>query len=348
MHPVALLRAVLRAILAAPGVVFRVLTAPLARYIYRRLVWMVVLLLAVSFIAFLIFYALPSGDPAAARAGRGADEAQIERVRVLLHLDESIFSQYWYYLKQIVLHFDFGFSYTDDSDVATSILDRLPATISLAAGAAVVWLVVGVAIGIVSALKPRSIFDRLAMGGALVAISAPVYWLGLVALALLSQSYGTIHVIPNANSYRGITEDPGAWFTSLIVPWIVLAASFAAIYARLMRANLMETMNEDYVRTAEAKGLSRRRVVFRHGVRSAITPIVTAFGLDLGILLGGAVLTETVFNVPGIGRYAYDAIVASNLPVIQGTVVFAAFFIIVANIVVDLLYAVIDPRVKLT
>nr|WP_320671739.1 ABC transporter permease [Patulibacter sp. DM4] len=323
------------------------LGSPTARYIARRLLWMVFLLLVVSMVAFLIFYALPSGDPAAQRAGRGADEAQIERVRHMLYLDRPIYEQYFHYIKQVVLHFDFGFSYENNADVAHQITSRLPATISLALGAAVIWLIVGVGIGILSALRPRSLFDRFAMGGALLGISAPVYWLALVALALLSQSYGVIHLIPNTGSYKPLTEDPGAWFTSLLVPWIILSLSFAAIYARLMRANLLETLDQDFVRTAEAKGLSRRRVVMRHAVRAAITPIVTAFGLDLGILLGGAVLTESVFNIPGIGRLSYDAIQGSNLPVIQGTVLFAAFFIIVANIVVDIVYAVIDPRVRL-
>jgi peptide/nickel transport system permease protein len=308
---------------------------------------MVFLLLVVSLVAFLIFYALPSGDPAAQRAGKGADEAQIERVRHMLYLDRPLYEQYFHYIKQVVLHFDFGFSYSNNADVADQLTSRLPATISLALGAAVIWLVVGVAIGILSALRPRSLFDRIAMGGALLGISAPVYWLALVVLALLSQSYGVIHLIPNTGSYKPLTQDPGAWFTSLLVPWIILSLSFAAIYARLMRANLLETLDQDFVRTAEAKGLSRRRVVMRHAVRAAITPIVTAFGLDLGILLGGAVLTESVFNIPGIGRLSYDAIQDSNLPVIQGTVLFAAFFIIIANILVDIVYAVIDPRVRL-
>ncbi|WP_245604076.1 ABC transporter permease [Patulibacter minatonensis] len=336
-----------RVVVRVFGPTVRRLVSPTARYIYRRLVWMVFLLLVVSMLAFLIFYALPSGDPAAQRAGKGADQAQIDRVKHTLFLDRPIYEQYFHYIKQIVLHFDFGFSYDTNADVAHAITSRLPATISLAAGAAVIWLIVGVLIGILSALRPRSFFDRLVMGGALLGISAPVYWLALVALALFSQSYGVIHLIPDTGAYRPLTEDPGAWFTSLIVPWCILALSFAAIYARLMRANLLEVLDQDYLRTAEAKGLSRRRVVVRHGVRSAITPIVTAFGLDLGILLGGAVLTESVFNIPGIGRLSYDAIVASNLPVIQGTVLFAAFFIIAANILVDIVYALIDPRVRL-
>lgn len=317
-------------------------------YIVRRLLWMMLLLVVVSALAFLVFYVLPAGDPAALRAGRTASPDLVAQIRHTLGLDQPIYVQYWNYMKAIVLHFNFGFSYQNNADVARSILGRLPATISLAVGGAVVWLLIGLPVGIISALRPGSRLDRTAMGGALVAISAPVYWLALIVLFLFAKDIGVVHLLPGAGSYKPLTQDPGAWFTSLIMPWLVLAASFAAIYARLMRANLMETMSQDYVRTAEAKGLSRRRVVLKHGVRAAITPVVTAFGLDLGVLLGGAVLTETVFNIPGIGRLAFDAITSSDLPVIQGTVLFAAMFIIVANIVVDVLYALIDPRVTLT
>jgi peptide/nickel transport system permease protein len=173
-----------------------------------------------------------------------------------------------------------------------------------------------------------------------------VYWLGLIALFLFSSDIGVLHLFGGAGSYVPISADPGAWFSSLILPWVVLAAAFAAFYARMVRGNLIEVMGEDYIRTARAKGLSERRVIFRHGLRAALTPVVTMAGLDIGILLGGAILTETVFNIPGIGRFAYDAIVNSDLPAIQGTVLFGAFFIILANLVVDILYAFLDPRVR--
>jgi peptide/nickel transport system permease protein len=271
----------------------------------------------------------------------------LEEIRRELGLDKPVYVQYWRYMKDLVLHFDFGFSYQNSQPVRDQIFDRLPATISLTAGAVVVWLLVGLPVGIVSALRRRQLVDRVSMGLALVAISAPVYWLGLVCLYLFSNDIGVLlPIFPGANSYRPISEDPGAWFTSLIMPWFVLAATFAAFYARLLRANLLETMSEDYIRTARAKGLSERRVVLAHGMRSAVTPIVTILGLDIGILLGGAVLTESVFNIPGIGRLAYDAIQRADLPVIQGTVLFGAFFIIVANLIVDIAYAFIDPRVR--
>jgi peptide/nickel transport system permease protein len=184
------------------------------------------------------------------------------------------------------------------------------------------------------------------MGLALLAISAPVYWLGLVALYLFANDIGLVHVFDGAGTYTGLTEDPGRWFGSLILPWMVLAASFAAFYARLLRANLIETMSEDYIRTARAKGLPERRVIGRHAMRAAITPIVTILGLDIGILLGGAILAETVFNIPGVGRLAYEGIQNADLPVIQGTVLFGAMFIVVANLIVDIVYAFLDPRVR--
>src|SRR3989440_9176156 len=318
----------------------------MVRYIIRRLLWVIVLLLAVSFVTFVIFYTLPSADPAALRAGRQPNPDLGRTIRHQLGLDRAWPVQYWLYMKKIVLPFDFGYSYQNSAPVRQQIFDRLPATISLTVGAAVVWLLIGLPVGIVSAIKRRQLVDRIAMGGALVAISAPVYWLGLVSLYLFSKDIGKIHLFDGANTYTSLPDDPGRWFGSLLMPWFVLAATFAAFYARLLRANLLETMSEDYIRTARAKGLSERRVVLGHGVRAAITPIVTVLGLDVGILLGGAILTESVFNIPGVGRLAYDAIQHSDLPVIQGTVLFGAFFIVIANLVVDIAYAFIDPRVR--
>jgi peptide/nickel transport system permease protein len=318
----------------------------MVRYIIRRLLWMIVLLFLVSALTFVIFYLLPSADPAVLRAGRQGTPALIEQIRHSLGLDQPLYVQYFRYMRDVILHFDFGYSFQTSADVRQQLVSRLPATISLTAGAIVVWLVVGLPIGMVSAIKRRSVLDRTTMGGALLAISAPVYWLGLVGLYLFSRDIGLVPVFAGANSYTPLTQNPAAWFDSLLLPWLVLAASFAAIYARLLRSTLIEVMSEDYIRTARAKGLSERRVILRHGVRSAITPVVTLLGLDIGSLLGGAILTETVFNIPGVGRYAYDAITTADLPVIQGTVLFAAFFIIVANILVDIGYAFLDPRVR--
>ena len=318
----------------------------MGRFIVRRLLWVIVLLVAVTFLTFVIFYLFPSADPAALRAGRQPSPALIAQIRHNLGLDKPFIVQYWDYMKGVVLHFDLGYSYQNNISVKSQIFDRLPATISLAFGAAVIWLFAGITIGIISAVKSGSVIDRITMGGALVAISAPVYWLGLVMLYLFATDIGLVHIFPGEGSYVPLSQDPVKWFTSLLLPWMVLAAAFAAIYARLLRSTMIESMSEDYIRTARAKGLSERRVILRHGLRSAITPIVTAAGLDVGVLLGGAILTETVFNIPGVGRLAYDSIQNSDLPMIQGTVLFGAFFIVTANLIVDVLYAFIDPRVR--
>lgn len=315
-------------------------------YIIRRLLWVLLLLFVVSALTFIIFYLLPSADPAQLRAGRQPNPELVEQIRHNLGLDRPWYAQYFDYMKQVFLHFDFGYSYQNTISVKEQIFDRLPATISLALGAAVIWLIVGISVGIISAIKSRTLIDRVAMGTALVAISAPVYWLGLLSLYLFADDIGKWHIFPGAGSYVPFSENPAKWFGSLLLPWMVLAAAFAAFYARLLRSNLIETMGEDYIRTARAKGLGERRVVFRHGLRSAITPIVTAAGLDIGILLGGAILTETVFNIPGIGRLVFDSIQHSDLPMIQGTVLIGTFFIVMANLVVDIVYAFLDPRVR--
>ena len=316
-------------------------------YIIRRLLWSILLLFVVSFITFVMFVLLPSADPAVLRAGRQPTPELIAAIRENLGLDKPWYHQYYVYMRDLILHFDFGYSYQNNIAVRTTIFDRLPATISLAIGAAVVWLVIGISIGIISAIKRGTILDRAAMGFALLAISAPVYWVGLVSIYLFSKDLGKlVPIFQGSGQYTPFTQDPIAWASALILPWLVLATAFAAIYARFLRANLLDVMGEDYIRTARAKGLSERRVVFRHGLRSAITPIVTIFGLDLGILLGGAILTETVFNIPGIGRLAFDAIQKSDLPTVQGTVLMGAFFIIFLNLIVDVVYAFLDPRVR--
>jgi peptide/nickel transport system permease protein len=320
----------------------------MGRYIVRRLLWVVVLVFAVVTITFLIFSVLPSGaDPARLRAGRSPNPRLVEEIRHRYKLDQPVTTQYGLYISDLITKLDFGHSFQNDTDVLDEILKRLPATISLSIGACIVWLFVGISVGIISAIRRRSLLDRTAMGLSLVAISAPVFWLGLVVLYLFADDIGKIPILPGAGSYTPITDNPWHWFTSLILPWLVLAAAFAAIYARLVRGNLIETMSEDYIRTARAKGLSERKVILRHGLRSAITPVVSALGLDLGLLLAGnAILTETVFNIPGIGRLAYDAIQKTDLPTVQGTVLMGAFFIIFLNLIVDIVYAFLDPRVR--
>jgi len=315
-------------------------------YIIRRLLWSVVLLLVVSLVIFLIFFILPTADPAELRAGRNPDPELVAAIEAQLGLNRPFYVQYFFFIRDIVTEFNFGRSYQNNVDVREEIFSRIPATASLALGAAFVWLVIGLLIGILSAVKRGTILDRLAMGAALVGISAPVYWLGLVSIYLFSNDIGRFPIFEPPGTYVAITEDPTQWLKSLLLPWLVLATAFAAVYARFMRSNLLEVMGEDYIRTGRAKGLKERAVVFRHGVRAAITPIVTIFGLDLGILLGGAILTESVFNIPGIGRTAFDAISKGDIPIVQGTVIIGATAIILLNLIVDIVYAFIDPRVR--
>ncbi|HEY2181441.1 MAG TPA: ABC transporter permease [Solirubrobacteraceae bacterium] len=318
----------------------------MTRYIIRRLLWGVLLLIAVSALTFVLFRILPTADPAKLRAGRLQSPKIIAEIRHDLGLDKPLLTQFWLYMKGIFLHFDLGFSYYSNAPVKELIFDRLPATLSLVLGGAVVWLVAGVSVGIISARRAGSRLDRASMGTALVLVSAPEYWLGLLALFFFASDIGKIPLLPGAGSYVPLTADPAKWFTSLIMPWLVVAAGTAAIYARLIRGSLLETMGEDYIRTARAKGLTERSVVLRHGLRSAINPIVTVVGIDIAVLLGSAVLVETVFDIPGIGRLNYTAITHSDYPIIQGTVLLAALFIVVANIVVDIIYAFLDPRVR--
>lgn len=316
-------------------------------FVVRRVLWGVALLFLVCALTFVLFDVLPSGEPARLRAGRTASPQAIAHVRQELGLDKPIYTQFYDYMQGVVLHFDLGYSFYSHASVRSLIAERLPATISLALGAVLIWLLAGVAIGIVSAVRRRTWIDHAAMGSALLFISAPEFWLGLVALFLFAQDIGKFPLLPGAGSYTGLLADPGKWLGSLLLPWLVLAAGFAAIYARLLRGSLLEVLGEDHIRTARAKGLTERRVLLRHGVRGAVMPLITVLGLDIGTLLGGALLIEVVFDIPGVGRLNYDAITQSDFPIVQGTVLLAALFIVLANIVVDISYAYLDPRVRL-
>src|SRR5437763_5312870 len=318
----------------------------MTRYIIRRLLWGVLLMFVVSALLFLMFRYLPTAYPAKLSAGRLQSRQIIAEIRHTYGLDKSLPAQFWLYMKNLFLHFNLGYSYYSTAPVKELLFNRLPATLSLVFGGAVIWVITGLSVGIISARRAGSRLDRASMGSALVLVSAPEYWLGLILLFLFASDIGKVHVFPGSGSYVGLTYDPAKWFTSLILPWLVVAAGTAAIYARLLRGSLIETMDEDYIRTARAKGLTERRVVLRHGVRSAINPIVTILGLEIGVLMGSSVLVETVFNIPGIGRLIYIAITHSDFPIVQGTVLFAALVIIVANIIVDIAYAFLDPRVR--
>lgn len=316
-------------------------------YILRRLGWALLVLLAVTLITFVIFYKLPPGDPALRFVGKQPTPESIALVRHNLGLDKPFYVQYGKFLKAIVLGDKYGwpglgFSYDSSIPIREKIIEKAPRTISLIVGASLLWLVGGVLIGVVSAIRRRTIVDRLAMGFALFGISAPVFWLGLMALFIfwykLDLTAGT--------GYTPITQNPEQWASHLILPWIVLALLYAAIYARMVRGNLLDAMGEDFIRTARAKGLSERRVIFRHGLRASLAPIVTMFGLDIALLVGGAVITESVFNLDGLGFMAVDSVFRQDLPATLGVVLVATFAVVMANLVVDIVYAFLDPRVR--
>ncbi len=313
-------------------------------YIFRRVLWTILLLFVVSAVTFIIFNVLPTTDAARLRAGRNASPEAIAAIREQFNLDSSMLNRFYEYLKDLVFHFDFGTSISNDQNVRELILDRLPNTLWLIGGAAAVWFIGGVLVGTLSAVRRGTFRDRFAMTMALVLISAPVYWLGLVAIYLFSDDIGVWPLFPGAGAFQnanGVLDK--AW--AMVMPWCVLACAFAAIYARLLRSNMLEVMSEDYIRTARAKGLPERSVI-RHGLRSAITPVVTVLGLDVGILVGGAILTESVFSIPGIGRLSFDAIQRGDLVTIQGTTLFLALAVCLMSLVVDILYAFLDPRVR--
>jgi peptide/nickel transport system permease protein len=320
----------------------------MGRYIVRRLIWVVFVLLVITFISYMIFFVMPSTDPAVIFAGRQPTPELVAEVRHQFGLDHPWPVQYALFVKRIFLGDQYGwpglgFSFNTRSPLKPIIFGRLLVTLQLALGAAVVWLLVGIPIGILSALKPRSVFDRLAMGFALFGVSAPVFFLGPLFLYLFWFKLG---VLPGSGYYAIGVYGVWPWFSHFIMPWIVLALLYAAFYARMTRANLIETMGQDYIRTARAKGLSERTVVLKHGLRASLTPVVTMFGLDLGGLLGGAFITETVFNLPGLGAYAIKSVGSGDLYAILDITIIAGFFITFMNLIVDVLYAFLDPRVR--
>jgi peptide/nickel transport system permease protein len=319
----------------------------MAIYIARRLAWTAVVVLAVLFVTFLVFFKLPNGNPALRFAGKSPTEAQIAEVEHRLHLDKPFYVEFGYFVKNFVSGDQYGwpglgYSYASFASVRGLVIERGPRTLWLIAGAATLWLTFGVTIGVISAVKRRTFFDRFAMGFALFGISAPVFWLGLMALYIF---WKTLH-LPGGSGYEPLSHGIGAWASHLILPWCVLALLYMAIYARMTRNNLLETLGEDYIRTARAKGLSERRVIFRHGLRASLTPIVTLFGLDIALLVGGAIITESVFNLQGLGYLAINGALTQDLPTVLGVVMCTATAVAVMNLVVDVVYAFLDPRVR--
>jgi peptide/nickel transport system permease protein len=316
------------------------------RFLINRILFGVLVMFIVSVVVFLIFFA--GGDPAPRFCGKVCTPAQLVVVKKRLYLDHSLFDQYLHYMNN-VLHGNLGESFANQQTVNSIIKSGLPATASLAIGAAIIWLLIGIPIGITAATKPRSIRDRLATVFALTGLSLPTFVAGLLLLevAFYQLTVHGLHWFPAAG-YVSLTDNPAQWLVHLVLPWLTLAFVTAATYSRLTRASLLDVLGEDYIRTARAKGLSERRVIYKHGLRSALTPIVTLLGIDIGTLLGGTIVTEQLFGLHGIGQSALQAQERGDLPVVLGTVLVAAFFIVIANIVVDILYAVLDSRVRLS
>ena len=316
-------------------------------YLIRRLLTGIIVVWLVATITFFLFFARPVLTVARQISGHAATPQVIQEAINNLGLNQPIMTQYWHFLTNLV-HGNLGYSYYTKESVDTMLRQDLPPTISLVIGGTILWLIVGLAVGIISATRARSVFDRVSSVGVLIGLSMPAFVIGELLIGYVFQplySHG-FHFFNTG--YAGITSGLSPFFGHMILPWITLATIQAAVYTRLSRGQLLETLGEDYIRTARSKGLSERRVIFRHGVRAALTPVLSQLGVDMGQLLGGVVVVETVFGLGGIGQVSVEAVDQDNLPVIIGFVILAAIFVVIANIVVDLLYAALDPRVRIT
>jgi peptide/nickel transport system permease protein len=317
--------------------------------IVRRLGQMLFVMFGISVLVFLIFFATPGADPAARIAGRNASPEILAAVRKDFGFDRPLPVQYVLMMKRLFITQDLTSFVNRGWKVVPAVLEVAPVTLSLVVGGAILWLVGGVLIGLIAAATRGSLLDRALMVLGLIGVSMPVYWLGEV-MNLLSQS--RLHDtwlfawVPPLG-YKPLTSDPAGWFLTLVIPWVTLATLYMGLYGRVLRANLVEAGQEDYIRTARAKGLSETRILTHHALRTSLITIVTLFGLDFGALVGGAaLLTEVVFGLQGIGKLTYDALRNLDLPVIMATVMYASFFVVIANAAVDLLYVALDPRIR--
>jgi len=323
------------------------------RYLVRRVLWAALLFLVITFVTFVIFYVGPNNP---ARAVCGGDQAKREclvQATRKLGLDKPMPVQYARFLRRLVFHADLGESFATSQSVNQLIKEAAPVTASLVFGGAVLWMMIGLSVGIYSALKPRSLVDRSAMVFVLIGVSAHPIWIGLIFEYVFGVKLGWTPIANYANFFgapgdSGLPGGPWQWFYHLILPWCTFALLFAALYVRMIRANVIETLNEDFVRTARAKGAPEGQVIRSHVLRNALLPVVTMLGMDIGIALGGAIFTETVYQLPGLGQTAIIGINNQDLAIVQGVIVFATLAIIVFNLIVDLLYAWIDPRIRLT
>jgi peptide/nickel transport system permease protein len=321
------------------------------RYLIRRLLWAILLFIVVTFVTFVIFFMTPSDPARTVCGGEHASGACIRQATEKLGLNQPVYTQYWKFLRRLVVKHSLGTSFVTGQSVNGIIKEAAPVTASLVFGGAVLWLAIGLIVGIFSALRPRSLLDRVAMIGVLIGVSAHPIWIGYIFSFVFGYKLGWTPIAGYANLFSAPPGEPHGlwpWFYHMILPWCTFAVLFAALYVRMIRANVMETMNEDFVRTARAKGAPESRVMRSHVLRNALMPVVTMLGMDIGVGLAGAIFTETVYNLPGLGVTAINAINQGDLAKVQGIVVFATIAIIVFNLIVDILYAWIDPRIRLT
>jgi peptide/nickel transport system permease protein len=320
----------------------------MTRFLVRRIGQAILVLFLSSIAVFLLFFVGPGPSQVARTfAGRLGTPAEIARIKQDLHLDQPIWLQYLHWIGNIVLHGNLGHDYYKGESVNSVIAQALPETTSLVIGAAILWIAYGIISGVISAVRPRTFLDRGFTTAALFFYSMPTFVLGFTMIWIFAYwLYKWTQFFP-FSSYVSIASNPWQWFVHLILPWLTLAMVTAASYTRLTRTSMLEVLGEDYVRTARSKGMSEQRVISRHALRASLTPVVTLAGLDIGTALGGVIITEQVFGIPGLGWTVVQAITEQDLPVIMGIVILAATFVVVANLVVDILYAVLDPRVRL-
>jgi peptide/nickel transport system permease protein len=315
----------------------------MARFVIRRIASMLVVLFAISVLTFLIFQAIPNGDPAQRLAGRTSTPETVEAIRRTWGFDKPIYDQYVLTMKHVLA--GDVISYTQQLNVEQEILYDLPPTLSLAIGAGVIWLAFGVALGLLTAARAGGLLDRGLTVLALVGVSTPVFLLGAVLLYALAYE---LALFPNGG-YVGLTTDPLQWLWHMILPWTALSALFIGFYSRVLRANVLDTLSEDFVRTARAKGIGERRVLVRHVLRASIIPIVSLWGLDFAATIGGgAILTESVFNLHGVGQYAAQSIGQLDVPPVLVIVMFGSFFVVLMSALTDIAFALIDPRIRIS
>jgi peptide/nickel transport system permease protein len=319
------------------------------RYLIRRLLWAGVLFLAVTVVSYIIFFLIPA-EPARLICGPQCPPDQVAKVRKEMGLDRPVLVQYLDFLDGIVVHQSLGRSFATRQEVNDIIGKAAPVTASVVIGGVILWLLIAIPLGVLSALRPRSLLDRTGMIFVLIGISAHPVWIGLLLIYFVGYKAGLAPLGGYCDMINPSTDcgGPVQWAHALILPWITFMLLYAALYTRMIRANVLEAMNEDYVRTARAKGAPEWLVLRSHILRNAMLPIITMLGLDVGVLLGGAIFTETVFGLPGLGKTALERLEGFDLPVVMGITVFATFAIIVINLIVDLLYAWVDPRIRLS